>query len=315
MMTMHRLPAIAVFVALSCGSAVCQAQAKRERLEIDTAWRGQSVTLRPEMHIPSTPGPHGTVLVLNSSAGANDIFLSRTPDAFAKLNLATVVLDTYTPRGVGNTIYDQMKVTTADMNSDALKVFERLKGDARVKPGKIAVMGHSKGGLSAVFLASAGWYTWAGFERAPNFGAAVALAPDCSLQVTGFMQDTVPHFLSVMGEKDDYTVPAPCVALFQRAKAEGKAVEFHLVKGANHGFSTGMDRYDSQIITLNGCADDPIVFTTSDRKGVSMSGKKEVAVSDVFKVCGRKGAHVGGTHEAVGDVLDLVGKWLVARGW
>ncbi len=176
-------------------------------------------------------------------------------------------------------------------------------------------IGHSKGGLAAVYLASAGWYGFNEVRYAPNFDAGIALSPDCSLQATGLMQGTFQHFLSILGEKDDYTAPAPCIDLFQRTRAQGRNVEFHIIKGANHGFSIGPDRYDSQIVTLNGCADDPVVFTAAGAKGVSMKGRKEVAVSDVFKVCGRKGAHVGGNHETIGEVLNLAGTWLKARGW
>jgi dienelactone hydrolase len=306
---------IAAVIVVGLGLASANAQTRKERFEVDATWRDKAIKLKPEMHIPATPGPHGTVLIVNSSAGANDIFFSKSPDAFARQNIITVTLDTFTPRGIGNTVYDQSKITTKDMNLDALKVLERLRSDGRVKQGRIAIMGHSRGGIAAVFLASAGWYGWAGVPQVPNFDAGIALAPDCSAQTTGFMERTFPQFLAIMGEKDDYTVPKPCIALFQSAQAQSKNVEFHIIKGANHGFSTGPDRYDSQIVTLNGCADDPIVFTASDKKGVSMNARKEVAVSDIFKVCGKKGAHLGGSHEAIGEVLNLAGAWLKARGW
>ena len=184
----------ALVAVIAAVSSPADAQVKKETFDVDTTWQGKPIRLRPEMHIPATPGPHGTILLINSSAGADDVFFGKTPAAFAKLNIITVTLDTFTPRGVGNTIYDQSKVATKDMILDALRVLERLKADPRVKRGRIAVMGHSKGGLATVYLASAGWYGFNEVRYAPNFDAGIALSPDCSLQATGLMEGTFPHY-------------------------------------------------------------------------------------------------------------------------
>jgi dienelactone hydrolase len=244
------------------------------------------------------------------------VFFSVVPQAFAARGIATILLDTFTPRGVSSTVYDQTRVSVVDMSYDALALFARIRSDARFRPGKIALMGHSKGGLLAVGMASAAWYAQLGVRDTVNFDAAIALSPDCSVQSAGFMKaNPRMQFLAVMGERDDYTLPGPCVTLMKKAQAEGAPVDFVMIPKAIHSFSRLGHRWDGNIYTLNGCANDPLVLHAPDRKLMSLSGAKEVAFAEIVKHCEKRGASVGGEREAVPEVVALVGDWLKARGW
>jgi dienelactone hydrolase len=297
------------------GCTAVEAEPFAEVMQINYTFRGKNLDLRPVLHLPKSPGPHSAVVIINSSGGTRDMFFEATPKPFAEQGIATVLLDTFTPRGIVTTVYDQTQITNTEMNMDALAVLARLRSDPRFKPDKIAVMGHSRGAMSVYYMASAAWYGWAGLSDMRNFNAAIAISPDCALQFLGFMDVPALEFLAVMGEKDDWTPPAPCLRVFEHAKAEGKKVDIKMIANAYHTFSTRNLTYDPKLFSLQGCAADPLIYTSPTTKLVSSLAKRQVSLAEISQVCGRLGASTGGPRDALPEVLFTISTWLKTRGW
>lgn len=120
-------------------------------------------------------------MVVNSSGGKQDVFLSATHPVMLKAGIAVAYLDAYTPRNITDTIRDQAKITSTEMAIDALYVADALRKDRRVRTDRVALQGQSKGAVTALHAATREWHSWSGNTLKP-FDASIAFAPSCELQ-------------------------------------------------------------------------------------------------------------------------------------
>ncbi len=104
-----------------------------------------------ELRIPK-PGSERlpAVILIHGSGG-----IGRNVDAWAteinSLGVAVFILDTFTGRGIVNTGSDQSQLGPLAMMIDAYRALARLAQHPRIDPGRIAVMGFSRGAVAAVY--------------------------------------------------------------------------------------------------------------------------------------------------------------------
>jgi len=110
----------------------------------------------------------------------------------------------------------------------------------------VAVMGGSHGGSTtlAVMAAPDSPQEPLAAEKRAGFAAAVALYPGCRgtfgswrLDGSGNYQGVAP-LLILIGEKDDWTPAAPCVALARSSQTTPHPVEIVVYPGAYHSFDS-----------------------------------------------------------------------------
>jgi dienelactone hydrolase len=281
-----------------------------DSFEVSSSHGSRSITLRPVIRWPAGAGPFGVVIVVNSSAGASDVFLRESHPTLNSMGIAVAYLDTFTPRGIGMTGQDQNQISSTDMAIDAYRVAAVLRHHPRVRANRVAILGHSKGGITALHAATRGWRVLYASNLQP-FDAAVALAPTCEFQ---FKEPELVSPLRVfLGEKDDYTPPAPCVRLFERMKSAGQSVDFEIISGAIHSWSTRGYRFDPSLYTARKCSDAPWYYSptgfVNSRDGTLVSFREGVAR------CESRGASIGGPGDRREYVLQRAGAWLKGRGW
>jgi dienelactone hydrolase len=297
---------LSFLLIFTTGPTVAQAS---ETIEVARVQAGKIIVLKPVIHWPAGKGPFGVVVVVNSSAGAEDRFLKATDPIMNKAGIAVAYLDTFTPRGVTDTINDQAKVLTTDMAIDALHVAEALRKHPRIKPDRVAMQGQSKGAVATVHAATREWHSWSGNSLKP-FDAHVAFAPSCELQFRE--PELVSPLLAMLGEKDDSTVPGPCIKLFERMKSAGQKVNFEVVAGAVHSWST-RDYVRVPGFSARNCADEPLYYAKDGF--VSSKDGSKIGFGDVYKRCGANGYFFGGPSDKRGYVLEKAATWLKQSGW
>jgi dienelactone hydrolase len=119
--------------------------------------RGPAGDLAGELVLPEGPGPFPAVLLLAGS-GPQDrdvtvaghrlfLFLS---DALAREGIASLRFD---KRGVGASQGDFASATITDFALDAGAAFDALAATPGIDPRRIAMLGHSEGGLTAALAA------------------------------------------------------------------------------------------------------------------------------------------------------------------
>ena len=227
--------------------------------------------------------------------------------------IAAFVLDVFGARGVKSTGEDQSLVPFAADTADAFAALGLLATHPRIDPQRIAVMGFSRGGITAVR---------SGVQRVINgaappglrFAAHVALySGGCAgaLAVTAKPGVFSPEpMLFVHGDADDYAYISDCRSYAQRINAAGTPTELVVLPGARHKFDTDNTRLVNarrNPKTKEGC---PLEFDVVDmkmrdrRSGDIVPPDKVRPLSD--ELCADKGATLQGdpaAREAAGRAV------------
>lgn len=219
--------------------------------------------------------------------------------------IAVFVIDVFSPRGVKSTGEDQSLVPFAADTADAFAALGMLAGHPRIDPKRIAVMGFSRGGITAVRSGVLPIIKGAA-PSGLRFAAHVALYSSGCADV--FAVTTKPGvfgpepMLFVHGDADDYAYMSDCRSYAQRIAAAGTPTEFVVLPGARHKFDLDSSRrinLPANSKTKEGCPleYDVIDMKTRDRRsGDALSQDKAKEIKR--ELCADKGATMGGDNKA-----------------
>ena len=236
----------AAFTGMTASSAAVGQNVKIEKIEIVTQspnafeFLTRRKTDKPakitgELRIPGNRGERmPAVLLVHGSGGVGRNIHYWVPE-LNKLGIATFVIDAFSGRGVKDTIANQTQVSNYAMLFDSYRALEALAKHPRIDPERIAIMGFSKGGISALY---------SGMDRfqefyAPHglkFAAHLAFYPACN---TTHIDETKVGKAPIRifhGTADDYVLIAPCRDYVARLKAAGADAAIIELPGAHHSF-------------------------------------------------------------------------------
>lgn len=152
-----------------------------------------------------------------------------------KLGIAVFILDSFTGRGIANTIADQSLLSSFAMQYDSYRALELLAKHPRIDPNRIAIMGFSKGAIPSLYSSMARFqklYAPAGLK----FAGHIALYAPCN---TGYVEDLVTTGAPIRlfhGLDDNYTLAEHCREYADKLKQTGADVAFFGYPGAHHGY-------------------------------------------------------------------------------
>jgi dienelactone hydrolase len=269
---------------------------------------GQGEPAQPVGHWFLPPGTERgpAVVLMHGSGGIYDAMLDFWPKQFNAAGIAVLSVDSFGPRGVKSTAEDQSQVPfTADV-ADAFAALKLVASHPRVDPARIAVMGFSRGGITA-------WRTAvqriAASQQLPNGLRFAAHVPVYAGGCVGVFRlvvklDTFSKapMLWVHGDADDYTPIGACRDYAERIAKTGVPVEFLTLEGAMHKF----DQDDIRRIhvrgaqrTLETCPlelDIDAMLIYDRNTGLRVSGE---AIQTVTRQsCSALGAHIQGDRAA-----------------
>jgi dienelactone hydrolase len=213
-----------------------------ETLSFDTLTFDHPAACRPariaaSLHLPAAAQPVPCMVILTSSAG-----VQRHREHFyaGELNAAGIgalIVDSFTGRGVRRTVADQTLVSAAQMEGDAFAALALLREDPRIDPGRIGVMGVSKGGGAALNAAIAVRRRWRG-DFPHLFDLHVAICPGATTQHRDATTNDRPMFF-MLAARDDYT-PAPlAIEYAERMRAAGnQRIKVKVYGSAHHGWES-----------------------------------------------------------------------------
>ncbi len=222
-----------------CATAFLPALAAPTDIEVVSraeTYRGpKEARLLAKVHMPEGRVAADAVVIVNSSAGAADTVMGALASGATRVGIAAVLLDTYTPRGIADTITNQGHLTYFEQFADIFAVLEAMRADPRFQGRKIALAGHSRGAILAYMAAFTEFQTYYE-EPAPLFDAYVGLSTDC-LPTFQIPKLNAPLYL-VSGQKDDWTPPGPCRRQIERLQKAQQPASMDIIAGANHSFSS-----------------------------------------------------------------------------
>jgi dienelactone hydrolase len=196
---------------------------------------GKAVTLAGELRLPR-PGNDRlpAVVILHGSGGVGGFILD-WEQYLNSMGVATFVLDSFTGRGIVNTLFDQSQLGRTPMIVDAYRAFEVLARHPRIDPQRIALMGFSSGGQAALYASLKRFQRLHG-PVGQGFAAYIVFYPVCNITFRDD-EDVADKPIRIFhGSADDFVPVAPCRAYVKRLKAKGKDVQLTEYAGAGHVF-------------------------------------------------------------------------------
>jgi len=195
---------------------------------------GKSVSIAGELRFPQgfPSGKLPAVILLHGSGGingGNELWAKE----FNEMGIASLLLDSFSGRGLVSTSTDQALLGRLNMILDAYRAFDVLAAHPRIDAARIAVIGFSRGGQSALYS------SLRRFQQIwnPNavFAAHIPLYASCS---TTFIDDTdvTGPIRQHHGAADDYVPVAPCRPYFERLRAAGRDVSLTEYRDAHHAY-------------------------------------------------------------------------------
>ena len=197
------------------------------------AYRTVPVEIPGDLILPDAGGRLPLAILLHGSDGLSE-HQYRYAKALRDRGIGTLVIDSFGPRGVDNTIGEQDRVPAYSMLVDAYEALKLLARHPRIDPERIAVVGWSKGGTVADW-ASREWYRARLSQGDLRFAAHVAFYPWCGEQPARIELTGAP-LLYLVGELDDWTGSGTCFDYAGRVNRAGYEAEIVVYEGAQHGF-------------------------------------------------------------------------------
>ena len=146
---------------------------------------GVPVELSAVLQLPGgAPGPLPAVVLLHGSGGYGSGSVDSWAETFNALGIATLALDSFGGRGITRTTYDQAQLGVLAMVYDAYRSAEFLAADPRIDPGRIAVMGFSRGGSATLRAAMLRFQRLYGPSNT-EIAAYLPFYPPCNLVARG----------------------------------------------------------------------------------------------------------------------------------
>jgi dienelactone hydrolase len=197
---------------------------------------GAPVTLAGELRIPgSEAGRLPAVVLLHGSSGA-----SGREDGWVRMlndmGVATLLVDSFTGRGIVNTVNDQSRLGRLAMIIDAYRALELLARHPGLDSSRIAVMGFSRGGQAALHSSMRRFRRM--YLAAPGleFAAHIVLYSPCNMRYRAD-EDVVDTPIRIFqGGTDDFVAVAPCREYVERLRGAGKDARLTEYAGAGHIF-------------------------------------------------------------------------------
>ncbi|HEY2561887.1 MAG TPA: dienelactone hydrolase family protein [Caldimonas sp.] len=189
-----------------------------------------------------TPTPAPAIAMFHGCGGPYDRHGALTKrmheyvELFNGLGLHVLIVDSLTPRYEKELCTQRTgkrRVTQANRRLDALGAIDYLAQRADVDPKRIGLIGWSNGGSTVLAATNLRHRDVVQEMTKPAF--AIAFYPGCEADLRRGYEPAAPLLLLV-GQADDWTPAAPCVAL-ARANVEPRP-QIVVYPGASHGFDS-----------------------------------------------------------------------------
>lgn len=218
-----------MLVRLTLALLLLAAPAWAAPLTFDASTVGGPLSNRPgELYLPVGNGPFPGMVVLHGCDGIGRHY-RQWARRLAAWGYATILVDSFRPRGVRNVCNHGMVVPPEEQAADAFAAAAYLRTLPMLRGDRIGVIGFSHGGWAVLKAVLA---DFASSLHGTPFAAAVAFYPGCSAPVSPLVTDT----LILIGSDDDWTPPRRCERWRNAMPPDGHALQMIVYPGAVHGF-------------------------------------------------------------------------------
>jgi len=198
---------------------------------------GQATTIAGELRFPqgAPAGRLPAVILLHGSggpSGGHELWAKQ----FNEMGIASFLIDSFSGRGLTGTSTNQALLGRFNMILDAYRGGDVLAAHPRIDPGRVAVIGFSRGGQSALY-SSLRRFQQAWTPRV-TFAAHIPLYASCNPILVGDTDVSAVPIRLFHGAADDYVPVAPCRAYVERLRSAGRDVQLTEFPGAHHSYDS-----------------------------------------------------------------------------
>ena len=197
---------------------------------------GRPTTVSGILRLPAAEGgPVPAVILAHGCAGVSsaDHNWART---FDRLGVATLVVNSFAGRDVQSVCRGGQEINMAGPMNDVYRALDMLAAHPGIDASRIALMGRSFGGRTALWASHARFAERYG-SGSLRFAAHLALYPaSCYIQLADEDRIGDAPIRIFHGAADEWTPVAPCRAYAARLRDLGKDAGLVEYAGAQHGF-------------------------------------------------------------------------------
>jgi dienelactone hydrolase len=196
---------------------------------------GERATIAGVLRIPGARGGPRPVVILLHGSGGPIAYVDAWALRLHALGWATFLVDSFSGRGLASVRDNQRALGRLVGVLDAYQALQALAQHPLVDPGRIVLMGFSRGGQCALYAAMRRFQRMH-LRGGARFAGHIAFYPNCC---TRYLEDEDLAPVPVRihhGEADDFNPIAPCRAYVQRLQAAGHDVQLMAYPGAHHVF-------------------------------------------------------------------------------
>jgi dienelactone hydrolase len=200
---------------------------------------GKPAMIAGELRIPKPGTDRLPAVVLVHGSGGVGFNSGMWAGELNKAGFATFVTDSFTGRGITNTITDQSQLSSYTMMNDAFAALAVLAKHPRIDPDKIAVMGFSKGAIPSLY-ASMNRFQSAYASEGATFAAYIGFYTPCNTALIDDEKVSAKPIRLYHGVADDWVPVGPCRDYVARLKKAGANIDLVEYPGATHAFDNQM---------------------------------------------------------------------------
>lgn len=201
---------------------------------------GLEVTVYGDLLMPTqqVDGKVPAVVFSHGSEGVSSLYFDVWAKALNNAGYAVFVVDSFKPRGEDHVTGPVKQLTWNIManTTDALYALKLLATHPQIDSSRIFHMGWSRGGQAVL---DAAWPTYQQHVLPIDvkWAGSVAVYPGCNMRYRVDHHSKLPApILMLLGEKDDMTLPKPCIELANEYATAGQPVSYKVYAGATHVF-------------------------------------------------------------------------------
>ncbi len=233
--SLARLGLLAAFLtSLAAGVA-----AQQETITFGSRHRGQPVEITATIRWPAGTGVVPAMVIHHGSSGINERREGRYARELVAMGVAAVQIDSFGPRGVRQTVTDQMAVDGAAFNLDAIAALQALAAHPRIDRNRIGIMGFSKGAVSALMVSHERLLSGKGLPDGLRYALHIPIYPTCYAHYHQPRTTGAPIYL-LLGGADTYAGVEPCTTYGETLRQAGARIEVKVYADAPHGFDGGV---------------------------------------------------------------------------
>ena len=269
----------------------------------------------PKQSALGRDGKLPAVILMHGTGGVSE----EREHAWAKrLNaagIAALVIDSFAGRGIKPPIYaDKPNFTSfAPHLVDAYTALRLLETHPRIDVSRVALMGFSRGGETAVNAIFEPFRAGALGDARHRFAAYIPFYPYCNFRHESRALASAPMLMVLVGA-DEMTEPAPCERMAAWLKEKGVPIKLVVYAGAHHAFDRlGNIQLDKSYVGIKACE---AIFDLDTRRirrldtGELLDTQKKN--DDWVVECRKRGARFGGDAKAREAAVAEVRAFLIA---